>query len=75
MLVVQIRSEPVEHGHKIIANALYAALSAVDYILRVVSDEFIPRELAEFYVLVDGNGFDDFHFEPRFRAKTFQPLE
>ena len=64
MLIVQIRSESVEHGHKIVTNVLYADLSAVDYVLRIVGNELITRGLAEFYVLVHGNGFDYFLFKP-----------
>ncbi len=75
MLKVQIRSEPVENRHKIVANALYADLSAVDYVLSVVSDEFITRRLAEFNIFVDRNGLDYFHFKPRFLIKAFQPFE
>ena len=58
MLITKVCSELFKHGHKVIANALYADFAVVDYVLRIVGNELITRGLAEFYVLVHGNGFD-----------------
>ena len=71
MLIVQIRAEPVEHGHKVVAHAFHADFAAIDNVLRVVCDEFIPRGLAELDVFVYGNTLDDFHFKPRAVCQRF----
>ena len=71
MLIVQIRAEPVKHGHEIIAYAFHADFAAIYYILRVVFDEFIPRGLAELDIFVYGNTLDHFHFKPRAVCKRF----
>ena len=63
MLEIQIRAQPVEHGHKVVANAFYAHLAAVDDILLVRLDIFISRRLSELDVLVHGHGLDNFHFK------------
>ena len=58
---IKVRSEPVEHGHEIITHAFYADFAAVYYILLIRFDIFIARRKPEFYILVDGNAFDNFH--------------
>ena len=71
----EVGAEPVEHGHEVVAYALYARLAAVDYVLPVCVDIFIARRLAEFYVLVHGDGFDHFHPEARVVRQFFEAQE
>ena len=75
MLEIQIRAQPVEHGHKIITNAPDADFSAVDDILLVRFDILVSRRFAEFYVFVHGDGLDNFHIKPRIVCKIFEPFK
>ena len=69
MLIIKVRSEPVEDGHEVVANALDAIFAQTTNIFGIVGYQSITRGLAEFDIFVYGNGFDNFHFKPCFVAK------
>ena len=64
MLIIQIRTEPIKHGHKVVANTFNARFSAVDYILFIRFYILIPRGLSKLYILVNGYRFYHFHLKP-----------
>ena len=58
-LFVQLRARPVEHGHKIIRDALYAVLGAATDVFAVHVQQLVHIVAAEFNVLVHGDAFDN----------------
>lgn len=60
---VQIRPEPVEHGHEVIANALYPEFSEIADGLGVIFDQAVARWSPKLDVLMHGNAFDDLHLQ------------
>ena len=61
VLVVEIGPEPIEHGHEVIANALYARPAERADILRVILDISVARRSSELDILMNGHRLDDFH--------------
>lgn len=58
-LCCQIGAQPVEHRHKVVADALDARSAQPADVFAVGFDVFIARRLAELNVLVYGHAFYD----------------
>ena len=56
--MVQLGAGPVEHRHKVVADALHISLCQPADILAVILDVLIPAGLAQLDVLVNGNTFN-----------------
>ena len=75
VLEIEVGAQPVEHGHKVVADALHAHLAAVEDILPVGRDILVPRGAAEFDILVHRHRLDHFHLQPRLVAKRLEALQ
>ena len=75
VFALQIRPQPVENGHKIVAHAFDAYLTKIADGLRVIFDQPVPGRFAEFDVFVYGHRFDHFHRKIRAVAQFFQPFD
>ena len=72
MLIIKVRSEPVEYGHKVVTNAFHADFAAIYDILLISLDILVSRRKTEFYILVNGNTLDNLHFKPGVIREFFE---
>ena len=60
---MKIGSQPIKHGHEVIADALHTCLAEIADGFRIVGDVAVTGGASQLNILMDGNALDDFHLK------------